>query len=292
MNVNPWIDLFDTFGTILLLIVGLMVIAFGGGLWWADRVRRNRASSHHAIPEEWPLTGRCITTNTERGVWLWLRQTFPEYLVLPKLAITRFTMPTSREEAQHWFDILGSVYCTFTICDHRGMVIGCVDIVTGEHDLWRGNRQLKQSLLSQCGMAYWVVTPATLPERAAIRAEFLGDDAPEYLVDSKAIPSAVFPGIALDNPSGARFINSGPTAPMPLTSHFQRAEEQLRETLTDRRRRRRQGAAANDDDGRKPAHAAPATRFENSELAGRDSFLMPLDGDEEQAIDSLLAKRG
>ncbi|MDR0479607.1 MAG: hypothetical protein LBH31_07380, partial [Burkholderiaceae bacterium] len=173
---SVWLQLFNSFGTTALFIIGLMAMAFGGGLWWAERINRKRRIRRRAIPKEWPVTTRRITANTERSVWVWLRETFPEYFVLPKLAITRFTTPTSHAQAQQWFNILGSIYCAFTICDSKGEVVGCVDIVTGSHNLWRGNRQLKQSLLSQCDIGYWVVTPAALPEREAIRAEFLGDN--------------------------------------------------------------------------------------------------------------------
>jgi|GEM_PF-6899865 len=290
MNVTSLVDLFSTFGTVLLLISGLMVMAFGAGLWWAGRAKRNGASSRRTLPEEWPLISRNVTNYTERLVWQWLRETFPEYLVVPKLTITRFTSPTSRDEAKHWFDILGSIYCTFAVCNSRGSVIGCVDIVTGQHDLWRSNRQLKQSLLSQCGMAYWVVTPTALPERAAIRAEFLGEDE-AALVTSKVSQRIVAADLGIDpNNQSDHFINPTPTAPVPLAATFQRAEEQLRETLTDRRRNRRQYSAANDD--KETATKASATAFRNSELLGDDSFFMSFDGEQEDAIHSLLSKKG
>jgi hypothetical protein len=94
----------------------------------------------------------------------------------------------------------------------------------------------------------------------------------------------------VDDQINTRFINPTVTAPMPLTATFLRAEEQLRETLTDRRRSRRQHTAANDD--RKPVrYVAPASTFRNSELVGDNSFFMSFDGEDEQAIHSLLTKR-
>ena len=43
--------------------------------------------------------------------------------------------------------------------------------------LSRGDRQLKQTLLAQCGIGYWVLSPESLPQADALRAEFLGASA-------------------------------------------------------------------------------------------------------------------
>jgi hypothetical protein len=74
----------------------------------------------------------------------------------------------------HWYRLLGSVYCTFTICKADGRVVGCVD-VPGTAGLPRSARSLKHSLLTQCGLPYWVVRSGSLPTVAEIRAEFLGE---------------------------------------------------------------------------------------------------------------------
>jgi hypothetical protein len=55
----------------------------------------------------------------------------------------------------------------------EGKVIGCVD-VPGSKGLSMSNQALKHSLLSQCGIAYWVVDPLHLPHLADIRTAFLG----------------------------------------------------------------------------------------------------------------------
>jgi len=93
-----------------------------------------------------------------------------------KLPVTRFTMPQVREEGQHWFQILGGVYCTFTVCNSDGQVVGCVD-VPGPQGLSLSNQTLKHTLLSQCNVRYWVVDPEHLPSVSTIRAAFLGEQA-------------------------------------------------------------------------------------------------------------------
>ena len=39
------------------------------------------------------------------------------------------------------------------------------------------NQTLKHSLLSQCGLSYWVIDPLNLPHLTVIRSAFLGEDA-------------------------------------------------------------------------------------------------------------------
>jgi len=57
-------------------------------------------------------------------------------------------------------------------------VVGCVD-VPGKRGLSTANRELKEDLLSGCGIAYTVVRSTRLPSGNAMRAAFLG----EVLVD-------------------------------------------------------------------------------------------------------------
>jgi hypothetical protein len=40
-----------------------------------------------------------------------------------------------------------------------------------------GNQTLKHSLLSQCGLQYWIVDPENLPHLTQIRSAFLGEEA-------------------------------------------------------------------------------------------------------------------
>ncbi len=93
-----------------------------------------------------------------------------------KVPVTRFTLPRAKENSEHWYQLLSGVYCTFTVCGADGRVVGCVD-VPGIKGLSRGNMQLKLTLLSQCGIAYCVVKPNSLPTLEEIREEFLGSHA-------------------------------------------------------------------------------------------------------------------
>lgn len=91
-----------------------------------------------------------------------------------KTPVTRFTLPSGKENGAHWYQLLSGVYCTFTVCASDGHVVGCVDVL-GPRGISRSNRQLKLTLLSQCGIAYCVVRPDKLPSLPEIRTEFLGE---------------------------------------------------------------------------------------------------------------------
>jgi hypothetical protein len=146
---------------------------------WARRADRMR----QRIPRRWPLNARALANTEERKVWRWLSETFSEHHVMLKTPVTRFTLPRSKnkEHGTHWYQLLSGVYCTLTVSTADGRVLGCVD-VPGNKPVSRRNRQLKQTLLPQCGMAYWVIDSSRLPSRAEIRSAFLGqEEAPTRL---------------------------------------------------------------------------------------------------------------
>jgi hypothetical protein len=154
-----------------LTLVGL----FAGILsnrWWA----RREAKARRRIPRHWPLNPRALANSQERQVWRWLIRVFFDHQVMVKVPITRFTLPRSKEESAHWYELLSGVYCTFTICNAEGRVVGCVD-VPGAKGISRANMQLKLTLLTHCGIAYCVVQPNNLPTLEEIRTDVLGSNA-------------------------------------------------------------------------------------------------------------------
>lgn len=155
----------------LALLAGLLLGAFAV-IWW----QRRRTHAQRRIPRRWPLSPRLVANSKEREVWRWLLHAFVSHHVMIKMPVTRFTMPRNKEQGLRWYQMLSGVYCTFTVCNSDGHVIGCVD-VPGRMGLSKKNEQLKRKLLRQCGIAYMVVEADDLPEIDDIRAEFLGDAA-------------------------------------------------------------------------------------------------------------------
>ena len=164
----------------LVLVIGLGLGA-GGFAWW----QRRAATVEQPLPVKWPLTSRVLLTIEEYEVLNWLRTTFKDHLVMVKLPVMRFTIPVKdkKDVGRHWQKMLDGVSCTFTVCTTNGSVVGCVD-VPGKRGLPRGNRDLKEGLLSDCGIAYTVVRPFELPKSSEMRAAFLGeaniDEPPEH----------------------------------------------------------------------------------------------------------------
>lgn len=159
---HPWL--------IAALIPALLAV--GALLYraWAQ----HQAKKKRRLPKHWPLTARALANSEEARVWHWLSRAFYDHHVMIKLPVTRFTLPRERKEGMDWYRLLGSVYCTFTVCKSDGRVIGCLD-VPGPAGIPRSTRALKHSLLSQIGLPYWVVRSNSLPTVAEIRAEFLGE---------------------------------------------------------------------------------------------------------------------
>ena len=174
------------------LLPGLFALVgvFAGILanrWWIRREEMAR----RRIPRHWPLNPRALANSEERRVWRWLMRVFFEHHVMVKVPVTRFTLPRSKENSSHWHQLLNGVYCTFTVCNAEGQVIGCVD-VPGANGLSRGNVQLKVTLLSQCGIAYSVVASKDMPALEEMRADFLGRNAvpSQRQLDDAAIAAA------------------------------------------------------------------------------------------------------
>lgn len=173
--------------TLMMLLLGLVVGLVLGAALYAFWLRR-KADESLRVPSKWPLVSRVILTNKEYEVLKWLRSTFPDYMVMAKLPVLRFTTPTDTDKnggGTRWQDLLGGVYCTFTVCTTNGNVVGCVD-VPGKNGMSKANRDLKESLLSDCRIAYTVVRSAALPTPSAMRAAFLGEIAVEDTMEDQA----------------------------------------------------------------------------------------------------------
>ncbi|UJW81938.1 hypothetical protein [Hydrogenophaga sp. SL48] len=165
----------------LLAVLVPALLAIGAMLYraWEDR----KARARRRIPKQWPLDTRAVTNSEELLVWHWLSRAFYDHHVMIKLPVTRFTLPREKDEGMDWYRLLGGVYCTFSVCKADGRVVGCLD-VPGRSGIPRSTRQLKHSLLTQCGLPYWVVRSNSLPTVSEIRGEFLGEvPTPEILRD-------------------------------------------------------------------------------------------------------------
>ena len=156
---------------IITLLIGA-ILGISITLW----LNRKPADVRHALPTEWPLTPRALVSSHERKVWLWLSKVMFDHQILIKLPVTRFSMPAKESDAEYWHHILNGVYCTFTICNLEGRVIGCID-VAGRVGLTMRNQTLKHALLNQLGMQYWVIDPDNFPQMMQLRLAFLGEQA-------------------------------------------------------------------------------------------------------------------
>ncbi len=163
-----------------MVVIGLfggVLVGVGAAVWW----QRNRQPEELLTPDTWPLAARSLMSGEDQEVLQWLKDAFHDHQIMLKVSVLRFTVPTDRKneaDALRWQTLLNGVYCTFTVCTAQGQVVGCVD-VPGKRGLSQPKRAMKEKMLSDCGIAYTVVTAADLPASAAMRAAFLGEVAEE-----------------------------------------------------------------------------------------------------------------
>ena len=175
----------------LMALVGVAVGALAGILLYA-RALRQKASANLRVPKKWPLTARDVVTSDEYEVWKWMRSTFHDHVVMLKLPVLRFTIPVekdkdrekNKEKNERLLELLNGVYTTFTVCTLDGKVVGCVDL-RGKRDVSRASRELKENLLSDCGIAYTTVRASRPPTVSAMRAAFLGEIPEELILEDQ-----------------------------------------------------------------------------------------------------------
>jgi hypothetical protein len=150
-------------------IAGCVLGALAWDAWLRRRERRKRQ-----LPNRWPLDSRRLVTQEEHEVWLWLKGAFYDHQVMVKTPLARFTTPRHKQDRKPSFQMLNGVYCTFTVATANGTVVGCLD-VPGKAGLLRSHRDMKESILTGCGIAYAVVRGNNLPALEVMRAAFLGE---------------------------------------------------------------------------------------------------------------------
>lgn len=169
--------------TLIGVGTGLMV-----GVFLTARQMRRAERVQLRIPAKWPLVARALLTPGEAEVWQWLRSTFHDHIVMVKTPVLRFTIPVEgeRHNSREWLELLKGVYTTFTVCTMDGRAIGCVD-VPGTRGLPQSNREIKEALLSDCGISYTVLRGNVLPKVAVMRAAFLGEIVDDFLTEPQPV---------------------------------------------------------------------------------------------------------
>ena len=171
------------FGFILSFVAGMLMY-----VWSERRLARKRRQP----PTKWPLSPRAIINSDERKVWRWLELAFVDYSVMVKMPVTRFSIPNSAEQGLRWYELLSSLYCTFTVVRADGRVMGCVDLPSRSGRPSKGQR-MKASMLAQCGISYFILQPGTEPTVTQIRFKFLGEIAaamPQGTYQAAAVQAA------------------------------------------------------------------------------------------------------
>ena len=211
---------------------------------------KRKENQRRKAPSRWPLLPRAIINSEERRVWRWLELAFVDYSVMVKMPVTRFSTPDSRQQGVYWYQLLSSLYCSFTVVRADGQVMGCVDLPLRPRERSKSQR-MKAAILAQCGIPYVVMQDGALPTLLQMRSKFLGE--------ASAMPQSTQQAAAI----------------YAASSH-------LRNSISRNRQTRHAGPE------RQPAHnlnkrVAPDSECSGASSSGfstfgqEDSFIMPLD---------------
>jgi hypothetical protein len=240
-----------TFWPVLLAAGGAGVFLLGMAVYAS--LAKRKARLRRRAPDNWPLTPRPIINSEERRVWRWLELAFVDYSVMVKMPVTRFSSPNSQAQGAYWYELLSSLYCSFTVVRADGKVMGCVDLPSRAGRRSKSQR-MKAALLAQCGIPYLVLQDDMQPNLTQMRATFLGA--------ASAMPQSTEQAAAIQ------------TASMSLRSSISRNRE-TRHTATGPQKAyspRKPGTVAGPESG---LSSLPTSGF--STVWQDDSFIMPLD---------------
>ncbi len=146
----------------ILCFLALVAGALGGVVFESQRRARAARAQRH-LPRDAAIMSRPIVNSRERRVWRWLNRLFGDHYVMVKVPVTRFTLPVGEDTRDQWFALLSDVYCTFTVVNVEGKVLGCVDVAT-PGGISKSNLQVKRYVFTRCNVAHWVVDPDHLPK--------------------------------------------------------------------------------------------------------------------------------
>lgn len=212
--------------TLLLIAALTSAAALGAGivLWLTTRKRAL------PLPSDWHLMLRPVFTADERRMHRQLREAFPQYVVLAKLPLTRFTQPTEPARVAYWHELISSLHVTFALCTPNGRVITAIDI-EGRHNGSRRAMAIKTGVLKTCRVQY---------------LRFYADD----------LPSLAEVQLAVEGHANAVAASA---APEGAPTRFAQARQTLATTV---QRRREQRAAGWQDSAYPDSFFAPDSRFD------------------------------
>ena len=151
------------------IFVGSAALGALGYERWLSHVvaARKKVARNHTLRSK-PLASR-----DELQVWRWLEEVFPGHRILPKIPFTGFIEPNQRGGDAHWQALLSAVSFSCALADHKGTVLGCVDVL-GRGEVTGRQHAFKRELLGRAGIPYWIIESQRRPSAALLREKFLG----------------------------------------------------------------------------------------------------------------------
>jgi hypothetical protein len=151
------------------IFVGSAALGALGYERWLSHVVANRKK----VARNHTLRAKPLASRDELQVWRWLEEVFPGHRILPKIPFTGFIEPNQRGGDAHWQALLSAVSFSCALADHKGTVLGCIDVL-GRGEVTDRQHAFKRELLSRAGIPYWIIESQRRPSAALLRDKFLG----------------------------------------------------------------------------------------------------------------------
>jgi hypothetical protein len=142
-----------------------LALLLGAGVVWALKARSHKPMP---LPTDWALTARPVFSTEERRVYRHLREAFPQYIVLSKLPLVRFSQPTDPKRVRYWYELLGAQHVSFAICSANGRVLAAIDLES-DRSTSRRSLAIKDAALSACKVRYLRCAPDKLPSATELQ---------------------------------------------------------------------------------------------------------------------------
>lgn len=156
------------------IFVGSVALGALGYERWLSHV----VSARKKVARNHTLRAKPLASRDELQVWRWLEEVFPQHRILPKIPFTGFIEPNQRGGDAHWQALLSTVSFSCALADHKGTVLGCVDVL-GRGEVTDRKHAFKRELLGRAGIPYWIIESQRRPSATLLREKFLGTASPE-----------------------------------------------------------------------------------------------------------------
>lgn len=170
------------------LLIVLLVLVLGGGVWFLRRGRQQASTPNHARTKQtqaedldtvasWEPTATRVLTTPEREAYQTLRRALPEHMILAQVPLARFIKVPTRNSYVEWMRRVGSLSTDLLVCDANAQVVAVVEVrqpLGREKERTQRRHSRMDKVLEAAGIPVHVWLEGALPGPAVARETILG----------------------------------------------------------------------------------------------------------------------